>query len=215
MLVTYTLVKIVPNLVSYVVESDFEDNSRGENRDEAAAAGMAVVRWRECLTVDGKAKITAYKLLHHDQHLSSEVEASFPLAVFLSTVFKDTAGEDLVLTNLDCEKSTNPWTLPDDPNERQRIGAAMMPAAHANVQKISDVLETEMILGLHREKKKVGSYAGHATLDKDGNQDIKCVTICVQNAFHRVGVAAYSQAPASMLEHGQRPKPFIGSSRQL
>lgn len=32
MLVTYTLVKIVPNLVSYVVESDFEDNSRGENR---------------------------------------------------------------------------------------------------------------------------------------------------------------------------------------
>lgn len=91
----------------------------------------------------------------------------------------------------------------------------MMPAAHANVQKISDVLETEMILGLHREKKKVGSYAGHATLDKDGNQDIKCVTICVQNAFHRVGVAAYSQAPASMLEHGQRPKPFIGSSRQL
>lgn len=45
-------------------------------------------------------------------------------------------------------------TLPEDPIERQRIGAAMMRASKANIQKISDVLETEMILGSASRKEE-------------------------------------------------------------
>ncbi|KAL1931766.1 hypothetical protein VTP01DRAFT_9910 [Rhizomucor pusillus] len=62
-------------------------------------------------------------------------------------------------------------------------------------------------------------HIGRASLGKDGNEEIKHVTVCdVCNMhFHRDDVAAHSQAfiSASMLEHGQRPKSFIRPSRQL
>ncbi|KAL1932796.1 hypothetical protein VTP01DRAFT_8474 [Rhizomucor pusillus] len=62
-------------------------------------------------------------------------------------------------------------------------------------------------------------HTGRAILDKDGNEEIKRVTVCdvCKMHFHRDGVAAHSQAliAAFMLEHGQRPKPFIRPSRQL
>ncbi|KAL1935273.1 hypothetical protein VTP01DRAFT_4413 [Rhizomucor pusillus] len=62
-------------------------------------------------------------------------------------------------------------------------------------------------------------HTGHATLDKDGNEEINVSpsAMCAKCIFHRDGVAAQSQAliSASMLEHGQCRKPFIRPSRQL